>query len=248
MSKILEFVGLNKKVSAWFSKKFPKVFASPNPSYKVAMKTLIAAYIKESQPNKILEAGGINRPFLEKSSAYEYIGLDIEFAEGCEHLYDKFFAQSIEQKLPEKVNVIISYTLLEHVPDNSLAVSSMYDGLTKGGAIFHYIPSGLHPYSIILRIIGPQMQKYLIPLLRPGAEAVSGYPAFFNFCTPSSMRKLLEQNGFSEVNVKPFYRANDYFAFFIPLYLIISVFENICRNLNLEIFASGFIVTARKPN
>jgi hypothetical protein len=123
----------------------------------------------------------------------------------------------------------------------------MFASLNEGGAIHHYIPSKWHPYSISLRLLGPAAQKALIPVLRPGTEDVSGYPAFFHCCSVGAMRALLAKEGFNEINFEVFYRASDYFSFFLPIYLVVAMFENLCSALNIHLFASGFIVSARKP-
>ena len=239
---------LNRKGSAWVARRFPKVFANPKPNYKTNLLNLIECHLQKNKPLRVLEAGGLDRPLLLRSPAYEFVGLDIEEAPNCVQLYDRFLVQSIEEPLPLQVDMIISYNLLEHVPNNSLSIHQMFNGLTDGGAIFHYIPSGFHPYSMALRVIGTRMQKYLIPILRAGTEHITGYAAFFNLCTPSKMQKALGRVGFVEIDVQPYYRANDYFAFFTPMFIFVTLFENLCKRFDLSFFASGFVITARKPS
>ena len=62
------------------------------------------------------------------------------------------------------------------------------------------------------------------------------------------MTRALRAAGFTEIDVKPFYRANDYFAFFTPAFIIITMFENVCRLLGLSTLASGIVISARKPS
>ena len=66
----------------------------------------------------MLEIGGIDRPLLERSSRFRYDGLDIEYREQCEDIYDNFYVQSTEKSIENKYDLIISMTLLEHVRDN----------------------------------------------------------------------------------------------------------------------------------
>ena len=117
----------------------------------------------------------------------------------------------------------------------------------RGGTTYHYIPSKSHPYSLALRAVGPTLQKRLIALLRPAAGEETGYPAFFNRCSPSAMARLFRDTGFTNVSVSPFFRANDYFAFFTPAYVAVSLFENATHALGLRMFCSGFIVSAERP-
>ena len=122
----------------------------------------------------------------------------------------------------------------------------MFDSLNDQGSIIHYIPSKNHFYSIILRIVGPKLQKILIKYLRPHAVETTGYPAFFSTCSLSDMKSLCEKVGFSNIEIVPFYKATDYFGFFFPLFIIIAIFENIFEFFNLRFFASCFILKADK--
>jgi hypothetical protein len=217
------------------------------PSYRESLLSAIARAMAKDHPAVVLEAGGVDRPILTKSPDYRFIGLDIEKRENCNHLYDEFLIQSIEKPISQRVDMIVSITLLEHVPNNLAAVRSMFLNLTPGGTTHHYIPSGLHPYSIALRLVGPALQKRLIPILRPGTEGVTGYPTFFDHCTPRSMERLFAKTGFTDIEITCFYRANDYFAFFMPAYVVISLFENLCNLMNVRAFASGFVISGRCP-
>lgn len=244
MGILKKFIGLNRKCSKLLEEKFPRYFDSP--SYKDELLRRISSSIEKGGVKKVLEAGGIDRPLLRKGQGYEYDGLDIESSDKCYEVYDNFVIQSIEEPVNEKYDLIISITLLEHVPNNDSSINSMYQSLQPDGETHHYVPSKWHPYAVALRIVGPVLQKRLIPILRPGAEDVTGYPAYFDKCSISSMRKLLIKHGFTDVDVQAFHRANDYFAFFTPLFLAVTTFENLCRKLKLDLFASGFVISAKR--
>ena len=136
--------------------------------------------------------------------------------------------------------------LLEHLPNNTLSMEVMYNCLNRDGIMVHYIPSKNHFYSLCLRLVGPTLQKILIKHLRPNTVEITGYPAFFHKCTPNQMNKLYESIGFKNVEVIPYYRATDYFAFFIPAYLFVAIFENLFEYFGVSLFASGFIIKAER--
>lgn len=242
---IRTFIRWNRAASEWLVRTMPSVFADRN--YFDDLLATVERAIEREQPKAILEAGGVDRPMLGRGRGYRFIGIDIEKRDDCDHLYDEFIVQSIEDKTPVTVDMVVSITLMEHVPNNRAAVASIFQSLNPGGSTHHYIPSGLHPYSVALRLVGPTIQKRLIPLLRPGTEAVTGYPAFFDHCTPGAMERLLKASGFTGVEIRPYYRANDYFAFFVPGFVAVSLFENLCQALGWRMFASGFIVSATRP-
>ena len=75
----------------------------------------------------------------------------------------------------------------------------------------------------------------------------TGYPTFFDHCTVKKMTALFCKTGFEGVDALPYYRAHDYFAFFLPAYVAIAFFENLCKRFSWSYFASGFVISARKP-
>jgi SAM-dependent methyltransferase len=244
VSALRKFIGWNKAKSYAMAKRFPRLFASA--SYSKLLHSRIEHSLGEGV-ERVLEVGGIDRPLLEKGRGFEYVGIDIEEKDTCYGVYDRFLVQSVEDPIEGPFDLVISITLMEHVPDNEAAVRSIYGALKTGGETHHYIPSKWHPYAIALRMVGPKWQARLIPLLRPGSETETGYPAFFSYCTGSSMRKLLKEAGFEDVDVQHFYWATDYFSFFFPLFFLVNLFEQTNALLGLSWFASGFVISARKP-
>lgn len=238
-------VSANRKCANWLERKFPAIFVGP--SYADELQRRISASIQNEKPAVILEVGGIDRPLISKSTGYTYVGLDIEERPDCYRVYDQFIVQSIEDPVNVAAGMVISTTLLEHVPNNTAAVRSMFDVLHPGGVTHHYVPSKWHPYSIGLRLVGPTLQKRLIAVLRPDAMAITGYPAFFDHCSVAGMRGLMARQGFVDIEVKPYYRASDYFAFLLPAYVSVALFENFCSAVDWKFFASGFVISARKP-
>jgi hypothetical protein len=241
-----QFIGWNQKASNWLERTFPGTFSSP--SYEEELRSRIARDIEQFHASVILEVGGIDRPLLKRCLEYIYIGLDIEVRPECVRVYDRFLVQSIETQVNMKADMVISITLLEHVPDNNAAIRCIFNVLEPGGVTHHYVPSKWHPYAIALRMVGSTWQKRLISMLRPTAIGEAGYPAHFNYCSPSEMIRLFHRHGFTDINMRIFYRANDYFRFFFPAYIIISIFENICSLLGWRVFASGFVISACRPS
>ena len=242
---IKKFILFNRKICIKLEEAFPKFFVG-SKSYGKDLNNLILNSLNDLKPLRVLEVGGIDRPLLTKSDNYRYIGLDIDSNDNCYSIYDEFIIQSIEDDVNDAVELVISITLLEHVPNNKKSFRSMYKVLLDGGEMHHYVPSKNHPYSLILRLVGPKLQKVLINYLRPHAEEVTGYPAFFNLCTVSQMQKELSLIGFKNINITPYYKATDYFAFFVPAYLFVAILENLFEFTGQTWAASGMVISASK--
>ena len=239
------FVTFNRKLCGLLQQRFPKIFIDYR-NYDEDLLHLVNQAIAQISRARILEVGGVDRPMLTKSKNFKYSGMDIEDKPSCYDCYDEFIVSSIENRINDSFDIIFSKTLLEHVPNNRKSIKAMYDGLNSNGVMLHYIPSKNHFYSVCLRLVGARLQKILIKYLRPAAVSVSGYPAFFDACTPGQMEKLCKTIGFKEIEIIPYYKATDYFAFFVPAYLFVALFENIFEYLKLSQFSSGFILVAKK--
>ena len=243
---ISSFVKFNLKLSRLLARKLPNFFLDSR-DFRNDLIRLIKKSIPDFENLRILEIGGIDRPLLKKSNQFCYCGLDIEYKKKCNDLYDEFNVQSIENSLEHTYSMIISITLLEHVKDNKKTFQNIFNSLIDGGKTFHYLPSKNHIYSLILRLVGPKLQKKIIKNLRPQASLeITGYPAFFDLCSPYELKKVLLDTGFKNIKIIPYYKAGDYFAFFTPLYILVAFLENICEKLNLRYFASGLIISAEK--
>jgi len=238
------FISFNVRLSRVIDRWFPQFVEAK--SYKDQLLHCAYNVINERGACSVLEVGGIDRPLLQRSETIRYDGLDIEYKPQCENIYDNFFVQSIEKPVKYKYDMVISMALLEHVRDNDASVTQMYEALKPSGYAIHYLPSKYHPYAIILRLVSPKWQVRLIKTLRPWAVETTGYPAFFDRSSPMEMRTLFNCKGFQSVETMSFFRANDYFRFFVPLYMGVSLWENICNKFKWEQLCSGFIIIAQK--
>jgi len=244
MSLLNRFVAINRRWCLDLSRIFPSFFSWPD-SYAYMDERLQAAMTRG--PKRILEVGGVDRPMLEKSPHYIYVGLDVEERPKCHEVYDSFLAQSVESPVNEKYDLILSKTLLEHVPDNRASFRAMSGGLEASGEMLHMIPMKNHPYALVLRAVGPRIQKALLHYLHPRNEAVTGYKTYFDQCTVGGIRSLLEDNGMVDIDIRSFYMASDYFRFLLPLYVLVFSFEKFCQKIGWETFAALIVLSARAP-
>lgn len=242
---INRFVLFNMKLTKIFDSYFPRFIERQN--YKDVAFSIVKDFINRNNGCSVLEVGCIDRPLLKRSSNFIYDGLDIEYKEQCDEIYDNFYVQTIEQPIGKTYNLIMSMALLEHVRDNQASIRQIYNALKPRGLSIHYFPSKYHPYSIILRLVDPKWQNILIKLFHPWAVNVTGYPVFFDKCSPKEMQILCRQCGFERIKITPFFRANDYFRFFFPCYVFVTFWENICKKLKMKQLCSGLVIVMEKP-
>lgn len=238
------FMRANRQAHQAISDRFPQWFKGPNELE--VMRREIDQVI-DAGVEAVLEVGCVDRPQLGKGRGYIYDGLDIERRPRCDELYDHFHTQSVEAPIDGQYDLIISAYLLEHVPDNASAIKAIYGALKPGGRTCHYVPSKLHPYSIVVRAIGPELQNRLIRHLRPWAVGVAGYPAFFDHCSPGEMRALMTSVGFTNIQMTRFYASSDYFGSFVPASVAVAGLEVVARRRNWTLGCAGMVITADKP-
>jgi SAM-dependent methyltransferase len=221
----------------------PRFFA--NPSYEHELRLRVDEDLAHPIGD-VLEIGGIDRPFLSKGNGYCYVGLDVEDKPQCHEVYDRFIVQSIEEPVAGQYGVILSIYVLEHVRNNVAGIQNIFDALRPGGSTHHYVPGKGHPYALGLRLVGHKWQQRLIGNLWPDSVA-GGYKTHFHCCTARDMEDLFCEIGFEDVRVRPFYRVSEYFAIFVPAFLAVAAFENIGKRFGWSYFASGFVISGRKP-
>lgn len=241
----MTFISHNKAVCARLRERYPRWFRGESPHWR--MREEIGASIRAaSEGGKrpvVLEVGGVDRPLFPRDPAYVWMGLDVDHRPAAETLYDVFHAGSVEDPIPLKADIIVSYALLEHLPDTRLALRRMRDALNEGGSMHHYHPCKRHPYALVLRLVGVRMQNWLIARVRPESQAVTGYRTFFDGCGVAERVAMLRELGMSDVRTHVFYRANEYFDAFVPAYVLVSLFETLCERMGWTTFAAGVVVS-----
>lgn len=247
-SLLKRFIDINRHISGEFIKKFPDL----SHGRRIAaadFEDVIAELVEKrgDRPFTVLEIGGIDRPRLKKDPRYCYVGLDVDANDNCYQIYDEFYVQSVEQPLPIKADLIISKSVLEHVPDVRTSFQRMYECLNDGGEMLHLLPGGYHPYSLATKLVGHTWQKKLIGLiLSPDSAKRLGYKAYYNLCSYRQMKQLLRSLDPQATSITPYWDAVIYFKFFFPLFLTIVAFNRIAEALRAGLVASYMVVYFRK--
>ena len=196
----------------------------------------------------ILELGGVSRPVLQKNERYRYVGIDIDNEFIHDKFYDGFYCQSVENQLPEKGDLIFSKYLMEHVKDVKTSYENQLLALNPSGRMIHLYPLGYHPFSLLNKLIGNKFARKVIPLIRKGSEGVTGYPAFYSLGNAHYLERFFKNQKGIKVDFKYHYGAVDYFTFFFPFALLISLFNHFAKLLGAKIFASNVLIIIRKED
>ncbi len=237
-----KFVDINRCITRKFLEGFSKVFGALEDPEKDFLKML-----GEHSYKSVIEIGGANRPLFKKEALEKYVGIDIDKTFDWKPIYSEFYAQPCEIPLPTDVygDLIVSKYLLEHTIDNRRVFKNITQMLSKNGVSIHIFPLGFHPYSLINRLVGNRIAKILIPILRPGSEMITGYPAHYHMCNSLDLKKLLNKLKI-RYQIKYYFGAEDYFGFCAPLGCLVHIFNRIAFKFKLNIFASNAVLVTYK--
>ena len=203
---------------------------------------------------RVLDVGGGKWPMLDVATkrrlGLHVTGLDIsadELAQAPPGAYDATVVGDVASVcLPGRYDLIVSHTVLEHVRDTPAAIANLAAALDPGGSMAHFVPCANAGYTVISRLLGHRVGRTVLWAVYPESRATSGFPAYYNRCTPRKMRGLCESAGLAVSRVDRYF-ASEYFRFCLPLYCL-----ELLRQLTLMWAGAGglcetFTIVAGKP-
>ncbi|KPJ67640.1 MAG: hypothetical protein AMJ43_03055 [Coxiella sp. DG_40] len=202
---------------------------------------------------KVLEVGCNNRPTLKKDNYDNIIldGLDPDdkLNSYTNHkVFDNFYNTSIENfDVQSQYDVIILNMILEHIRDNEIVFKKLSSLLKESGFIITHQPSNFHPFSIINRLLPHKIKLFVLKTLRPWSKVgeITGWKSYYNKTNIVEFKKLCKKNNLKIVDADFNYNGRDYFKFFVPVYLIILLYEKITELLNIRLLCSHYWVVIK---
>lgn len=177
----------------------------------------------------VYEIGGGKSPFITKELKQRLgltvIGLDIdenELMSAPEGIYDKIIIADITQYRGNEdadFAICLSVLELEHVRDIEAALRGIGSCLKPGGYAFIFIPSRNALYARINLILPERLKKAILFSLFPHTQKTQGFPAYYDRCTPRSIKRIAQTLMFEVVEEK-YYYISGYFSFLFPLYFL----------------------------
>ena len=215
----------------------------------------VAEYANK-EPNQVIVDLGAGKqclfaPLLEPDSRSRIVGVDVssEAMASNDALDDQVVADAAEG-LPlqdAEADLVVSMSTLEHIRRVQPVALEIYRVLKPGGHTIHVFPSENAPFSLLNRLLPHSVTRGLLRALIPGSEGIQGFPAYYDHCSPGEMERLLTRAGFKIVRTEWSSYQSDYYGFFIPLYLLSLLYDQIVQGLNMRQLAATVVIVARKP-
>lgn len=144
------------------------------------------------------------------------------------------------------IDLILSRTVLEHVPDVPQAAREMARVTRPGGTSLHFLPGRNALFAVAARTLpfGPLLR--LLHAVSPTTRGEVEFEVHYDHCHPVAIERAFRAAGFREVRVETCWAASGYFEPFVPLFLLVSAYEAIVRTLGVKRLASYMIVHAQR--
>ncbi len=144
----------------------------------------------------------------------------------------------------DKVDLLVSRTLLEHVPDVEGAVHEMARVLKSGGRTVHLLPCRYALFAIIARVVPFDLAKRVLHKLIPESRGVVEFDVHYDRAHPRSLERMFSRAGFREVEVECTWDQAAYFHAIFPLFLLVLSYQRLAEVARLRVLASYAIVRA----
>jgi SAM-dependent methyltransferase len=177
------------------------------------------------------------------------IGLEIDEDELRQNtVVDEKIVCDVTKSIPvEGIDLITAYSGVEHFRDNQAFLHNAHRALVPGGYLIAQFPSSLAPFALLNRVLPRRVARGLVHELVPGSAGECGFKAYYNGTRYSLFKKMAENAGFEVDYYYPTYFSSDYFGFFVPLYLLSTLYDLIRFGLGVRDLSSYNLFVLRKP-
>jgi ubiquinone/menaquinone biosynthesis C-methylase UbiE len=183
-------------------------------------------------------------------SAVRLVAVDVSAEElALNRDVDETVVADVAQRLPfadGSVDLILSRTVLEHVPDVPAAAREMARVTRPGGVSLHFLPCRYSLFGLAARLLPFEALLRLLHAVSPGTRGQVEFEVHYDRCHPAAIAPVFGRAGFRRVSVEPCWAQAGYFEPAPPLFLAVGLYDRALRRLGLRRLASYMIVRAQR--
>ncbi len=215
--------------------------------------TLVPAYLGLGQT--IYDVGGGANPFLspevKNRLGARVVGFDVcanELARAPLGSYDQHYCADISAfRGAGDADLIICQSVLEHVRDVRAAFHAFASILKPGGRLLVFVPNRNALFSRLNLLLPEKVKRAILFTVYPHKRQTSGFPAFYDRCTPRDFRALADENGLVVEAEQHFFITSYFFGIF-PAYLLWRVWILLGARLFGPQASATFCMVLNKPD
>jgi SAM-dependent methyltransferase len=247
----------NRRLSAALERRLPQARANPYDAYP----RIVADRMNAKPRQLVVDVGGgksclfaaYRRPELET----RIVAVDVSAEEIAQNRdVDETRVADVTKTLPfasGEVDMIVSRSVLEHLPDLEAFIVEAARVLKAGGArggaggeFIHLFPGRYALFALINRALPHRLSRRLLYFLQPQVAGICGFPAFYDRCNESAIRELLTRHGFEIERIDVNYHQSRYFDFFFPAFAASALYEMAVRALRIRDLGAYVTVIAQR--
>ena len=145
-----------------------------------------------------------------------------------------------------EVDLLVSRTVLEHVPDVETAAREMARVLRPASVTLHLLPCRYALFAVIARVVPFGLAKRALHTLIPESRGVVEFDVHYDHGHPRELERVFSIAGFREVHVEHTWDQTAYFHAFFPAFLLVWLYQRMAKLFRLRILASYAIVRATR--
>ncbi len=198
-----KFIDWNIAISDKVERILPKKFG-PNPSLKRHLTLAVAEKMNAAPSQIILDVGGgYVCPYAEMRQ--EALGTKFYMADLSESQLrknkaaDEKLACDATKNLPfqdESIDVFVTRTLFEHLPENEILIQESHRVLRQNGYAVHIFPCKFAPFAILNQLLPDALGKFLLNAFFPKWQGEVGFKAYYKNCYFPKIENLLNEYDF----------------------------------------------------
>jgi SAM-dependent methyltransferase len=202
----------------------------------------------------ILDVGSGRHPAVppeHRPPGTHYIGLDVSGAElsaAGAGAYDEMIvsdAAVFRHELVGKIDLVISWQVLEHVKPLEDVLNALHSYLRPGGTLISMFSGKWSIFGIINAIIPQRLGATVVAkTMRRRAHNIPVFPAYYDQCYDQALRKLTAS--WSQVEINPYFRGATYFNFSRTLARGYLMYENTAARASWRNLATHYMLVAER--
>ena len=146
----------------------------------------------------------------------------------------------------DSVDILTTRSVLEHLGDVDRFVAESSRVLRPDGVAIHLFSCRGSWFARISRALGEAQVRRLLYSVHPQSRQAGGFAALYERCTVDDMSSVHRAHGLEVIHARVFYGTN-YAYFFIPAFILVSLYELTLQAFNLRNLASTVVLAAKKP-
>ena len=245
------FIAVNRNLSRYVETLLPTNFTRHlHTVYKYDVARVIEA---RTGSQIILDIGSGKEcpfyPFLSQPDIHLIVGLDFAESELRANLdlRHKVVADAAAPSFPladRSADVVVSRSVVEHIHNNRAFFANCAKVLKPGGVLIHTFPGRFTPFAVVNRMLPNWLARRLLAIFHPAWIDECGFRVFYDRCYYSAVKNLLMKDGFFNIQFSFRFYQSIYFDFFVPLFIIMLIYDLTIWVLGIRNLACGLIVRA----